>query len=132
MTSPEARPWPALSPFRRFGPLVLVVAVVVGAGVVATAKGKETATQQPKAPTESVAKTYVDNPKLPVLYSQAKKDGTLDQYDWGDRCDPETGRNAFPSVYAPPCVPVWDGTKPWVDQGGQTITTNGGSNTVPT
>ncbi|HWJ62817.1 MAG TPA: hypothetical protein VNS19_12690, partial [Acidimicrobiales bacterium] len=110
MTSSPARPWPALSPVRRFGPLVLVVALVVGAGVVATAKGKGTETPGRKAPTESVAKSYVDNPVLPVLYSQAKEDGTLDDYDWGDRCDPETGRNAFPSVYAPPCVPVWDGT----------------------
>jgi hypothetical protein len=126
MTVPEARPWPALSPARRFGPLVLVVALVVGAGVVATAKGRGTATQQRKAPPESVAKSYARNPKLPVLYSQANEDGTLDDYDWGDRCDPETGRNAFPSVYAPPCVPAWDGTKPWVDQGGQTVTSNGG------
>lgn len=126
MTSPQARPWPVLSPLRRFGPLALVVVLVVGAGVVATAKGKGTSTAAKRAPTESVAKSYVDNPDLPVLYSQAKEDGTLDQYDWGDRCDPETGRNAFPSVYAPPCVPVWGGTKPWVNQGGTTVTSNGG------
>ena len=127
MTTPQARPWPALSPLRRFGPLVLVVALVVGAGVVATAKGNGTDTQERQAPSESVATSYADDPKLPVLYSQAEKAGTLDEYDWGDRCDPETGRNAFPSVYAPPCVPAWDGTEPWVDQGGQTVTTNGGT-----
>ena len=126
MTSPEGRPWPALSPVRRFGPLALVVVLVVGAGVVATAKGQGTAANDPTPPVASEARSYVDNPKLPVLYSEAKADGTLDEYDWGDRCDPETGRNAFPSVYAPPCVPVWDGDRPWKDQGGQTITSNGG------
>ena len=126
MTSPEARPWPAISPARRFGPLALVLVLLVGAGVVATAKGSSTSSGEPKAPTEAKAKQYADDPALPVLYEQAKEEGTLDDYDWGDRCDPETGRNAFPSVYAPPCVPVWDGTKPWVDQGGRTVTSNGG------
>jgi hypothetical protein len=126
MTSQPARPWPALSPVQRFGPLVLVVALVVGAGVVATAKGRGAPTAAEKAPTQAKARQFVDDPDLPVLYSKAKKEGRLDDFDWGDRCDPETGRNAFPSVYAPPCVPAWKGSKPWVDQGGRTVTTNGG------
>ena len=126
MTDPQTRPWPKLSLLQRYGPLILVVALVAGAGVVATAKGKGTSTDGPAAPTESAAKGYAQDPRLPVTYADAEKAGTLDQYDWGDRCDPETGRVAFPSVYAPPCVPVWKGAKPWVDRGGKTITDNGG------
>ena len=127
MTAQQPRPWPALSPVRRFGPAVLVVALVLGAGLVATAKGNGTTVDGAKTPTVSAARKLVHNPDLPVLYSQAKKAGTLDQYDWGDRCDPKTGRLAIPSVYAPPCVPVWKGDKPWKNQGGKVVVTNGGA-----
>ncbi|MGI8755302.1 MAG: hypothetical protein ACR2MB_05475 [Acidimicrobiales bacterium] len=131
MTAPQNRPWPALSPIRRFGPIALVVALVAGAGVVATVKGRSgadggTPGGAPKAPTQDVARTYAKNPRLPVLYRAAKKAGTLDRYDWGSHCDPKTGRLAIPSIYAPPCVPKWKGAKPWVDKGGKTITSNGG------
>jgi len=127
MTSPEAsRPWPALSPARRYGPLLLVVALLLGASVVATTEGRGTPTKVDAGPTTAKAKQFVDDPDLPVLYSQAEKEGTLDEYDWGDRCDAERGRTAIPSVYAPPCVPVWGGAEPWVNQGGNTVTSNGG------
>ena len=126
MTAPQPRPWPALSPLRRFGPAVLVVVLLLGVGVVATAKGRGTSVGGRTAPSVDVARTYVHNPELPVTYQQAEKAGTLGRYDWGDRCDAKTGRVAFPSVYAPPCVPVWKGAKPWVNQGGKTVSDNGG------
>jgi hypothetical protein len=127
MTVQQSRPWPELSPVARFGPLALVAALLVGAGVVATVKGHGTDTSGRKAPTVSVARTYAKLPQLPVTYAQAKAAGTLDRYDWGDHCDPKTGRLAIPSVYAPPCVPVWGGPEPWVDQGGKAHPTNGGA-----
>ena len=80
--------------------------------------------------------TYADNPDLPVTYEDARAAGTLADYDWGDRCDPtrsynDTGttlaRLAIPSVYAPPCVPVWGGNRPWRAAGGGTFTDNGGA-----
>lgn len=33
----------------------------------------------------------------------------------------------MPSKYAPPCVPVWKGDKPWKDRGGKAQKTNGGA-----
>ncbi|MFN8018772.1 MAG: hypothetical protein U0P45_11690 [Acidimicrobiales bacterium] len=126
MTVEPTRPWPALSPLRRFGPAVLVVALVVGAAVVATAKGSGTSTVADRGPTPSAARRYAKAPELPVTYAQAKAKGTVDRYDWGPHCDPSTGRIAIPSVYAAPCVPRWKGAKPWVSQGGTTFTSNGG------
>ena len=52
---------------------------------------------------------------MPVTYAEAEEAGTLDDYEWGDRCDTETGTLKMPSVYAAPCVPVFDG-----DNGGAT------------
>ena len=129
MTEPTARPWPAISPLRRFGPIVLAVALVAGLGVVATVKGRSATTASIASQPEKVdaARTYAKSPLLPVTYADAKKAGTTDAFDWGEHCDPKTGRMAIPSVYAPPCVPVWNGTKPWVDKGGKAITSNGGS-----
>lgn len=129
--SGSARPWPELSPIRRFGPLLLVMALVVGAGAIATAKGRGSGSTGAPGGSENEiakddAKAYAQLPQLAVTYDEAEEAGTLDDYDWGDHCDPETGRTAFPSVYAPPCVPAWGGSKAWVDQGGQTHDDNGG------
>ncbi len=53
---------------------------------------------------------------MPVTYAEAEEAGTLDDYEWGDRCDTETGKLKVQSVYASPCVPVFDGD----DNGGAT------------
>lgn len=128
---PQVRPWPALTWGQRVGPLAAVAVLVIGLGVVATTKGR--GSEAPGAgsgtgdvPAEELAAQYVDDPALPVSYQQAADDGTLGDYDWGDRCDPETGRNAMPSVYAPPCVPAWGGDEPWRNQGGEVVTSNEG------
>ena len=129
----SARPWPKLSPVQRFGPLLAVVALLVGAGTVATVKGKGSEARGGTAPPASTdgfvvkGDRYEDAPNLPITYAEAKKAGTLDDYDWGDRCDPKTGRIMMPTVYAPPCVPKWGGTKPWKDRSGKVHTDNGGA-----
>ncbi len=41
--------------------------------------------------------------------------------------DTTLARLAIPSTYAPPCVPVWEGGRPWVAAGGETFTDNGGA-----
>lgn len=130
MTIDTSRPWPKLSPVQRFGPAVLVVALLVGAGAVATVKGQGTSERESVAgggvPQGGDGIPYVDNPLLAVTYAEAEEAGTLDEHDWGDRCDPETGRIMQPSVYAPPCVPVWEeGT--WTGLGGETLEDNGGA-----
>jgi len=55
--------------------------------------------------------------QMPLTYAEAEEEGTVDDYDWGDNCDTERGTIKLPSVYAAPCVPVWEG-----DNGGDTST----------
>ena len=123
------RPWPKLSPAQRFGPLLAVVALLVGAGVVATVKGGDATTGSGPGTGPGVSTPgtggdggdgdggdpWSSNPALPITYAEAEEAGTLDDHDWGDRCDPDTGRIMLPSVYAVPCVPAFDG-----DTGGAT------------
>ena len=49
MSVDATRPWPKLSPLQRFGPLLAVVVLVVGAGTVATVKGRS-GDSRPAAP----------------------------------------------------------------------------------
>ncbi|GIU85212.1 MAG: hypothetical protein KatS3mg008_1987 [Acidimicrobiales bacterium] len=53
--------------------------------------------------------------RMPITYAEAEAQGRVDEFDWGGRCDTETGRLKLPSIYAPPCVPVFEG-----DNGGAT------------
>ena len=123
--SPSPNPTPAdlrTSTAMIWGPLALVLIVLLAVGVVATTKGRASntaagsATSTPQGATTG-PKSWAHNPVLPVTYADAKKAGTVDDYDWGDRCDPKTGRLKIPSVYSPPCTPKWGGTKPWKDTG---------------
>ena len=54
--------------------------------------------------------------RMPVTYLEAKEAGTLDNYEWSDGCDTDTGRVKAPSVYTVPCVPVFTDA----DNGGAT------------
>lgn len=124
-----------LSPLVTWGPLVLVVAVLVGVGVIASVQGRPSAQDSgATSPGPDAAgfdpddpETWTANSVLPVTYADAVEAGTVDDHDWGDHCDPETGRVAMPTVYAPPCVPDWDGTGVWRDRGGDEHPTNGGA-----
>jgi hypothetical protein len=98
------RPWPRVSLLRRAGPVVLVVAALVAAGVSATVhenKGAPTAGAPGGAPGRHPA-----NSTVPLTYAAAAKVGKTASYNWGPECDHHTGRLKIPSVYAPPCVPV--------------------------
>lgn len=53
-----ARPWPKVSPLNRWGPIVLVLAVLVGAGTVATVKAGRNATTPHKEVTQKGAQAY--------------------------------------------------------------------------
>lgn len=100
-----------------WGPLAFIVALLVIVGAIATTKDSTTA--QPSATSKPGAQTgpksWANNPVLPITYAEAKKAGTLDNYDWGAHCDTKTGRIMMPSVYAPPCTPQLTG-----DNGGAT------------
>jgi len=104
---------PRPSAARRFGPLALIVAALLLVAVVATVKGRA-----PDADDTAGAEVGAggprgsdptDNPDLPVTFREADDELAAGDYDWGERCDPVTGRVKVPSVYAPPCVPVHAG-----------------------
>lgn len=98
MTPRSATPPPRSSALRRLGPLTVVLGAVLVAGVLASTGRGPATTAGPGAVVGSAAA------HLPITYAEATKDGTVGDYDWGDRCDPKTGRMMIPSVYAPPCV----------------------------
>lgn len=107
---------------QRYGPLVVIVGLLVGIALMvfigggdedpdATSSGEEHPTSVTSAAVGAPAPTGA----MPMTYDEAVAAGTAEDYDWGDRCDPETGRVKVPSVYATPCVPVFEG-----DNGGAT------------
>jgi Periplasmic binding protein len=96
-----ARPWPRVSPLRRYGPLALVLLAVIGAGIVATVRSAGTSPPS-RAPRPSSA-------GVPPTYAFAASAGRAGDYRWEPRCDPATGRIMMPTVYALPCVPAFSG-----------------------
>lgn len=132
----ERRPWPARSTLARTGPSILLVVVVLGAAIAATVKSRDEPTIEVTGPPLAEIREYPNDPNLPITYDEAVEAGTVDDHDWGERCDfdrpyddtEETlARLAIPSTYAPPCVPVWEGSQPWTSQGGVTFDDNGGA-----
>ena len=101
------RPWPAVSLLRRAGPVVLIVAALIAAGVLAT-------THENKGTTAATSGTgssrQIGHSTVPLTYAAAAKVGKTSAYDWGSECDHATGRLKMPTVYAPPCVPVFTGS----------------------
>jgi hypothetical protein len=101
------RPWPAVSLLRRAGPVVLIVAALIAAGVSATAH-EHNGTTSAAAPSTGSGR-QIAHSTVPLTYAAAAKVGKTSAYDWGAQCDHATGRLKMPSVYAPPCVPVFTG-----------------------
>lgn len=100
MTPRTATPVPRPSLLARFGPLTAVlVAIGLVAGLASTGRDD---TAVSTAGTESEVGSATS--QLPITYAEAEEAGTTDDFDWGEACDPETGRVAIPSLYAPPCV----------------------------
>jgi hypothetical protein len=101
------RPWPAVSLLRRGGPVVLIVAALIVAGVSATTHENKGTTSA--APASTGTSRQTGHTSVPVTYAAAAKAGKTSAYDWGSECDHATGRLKMPTVYAPPCVPVFTG-----------------------
>ncbi|MFV0317932.1 MAG: hypothetical protein ACK5O2_13350, partial [Microthrixaceae bacterium] len=109
---------PALKKWLPLGVIVVVVAVI---GIIAVVNSGGNDDEEVSGNTDSSADTSTDSGdsdgigapaptgEMPITYNEAKEDGTEGDYDWGDTCDTETGLVKLPSVYAPPCVPVFDG-----------------------
>jgi Periplasmic binding protein len=109
------RPWPRVGAVRRLGPALLVVAALVVAGVVATMQSGGSGVATGSAGTAPAPLRAGAGASLPVTYQMAEKAGRAADYHWPAGCDPTTGRLAVPTVFAPPCVPVFSG-----DNGGAT------------
>jgi hypothetical protein len=94
---------------RRYGPVVAIVVVValIAAVVIANAGGDDTEDAVGDA-------KNVKRPSGAISYNQAKEDGTVDDHEWPDTCDTETGRIAMPYYFAGECFANAD------DNGGET------------
>jgi hypothetical protein len=111
---------------RRYGPLAAIVALllIVGA-VVLVGGGDDKDEDEPdqsspgeldwKSPGDTEPGAPAPIGEMPVTYKEADEAGNVDDYDWPDTCDTERGTVKIPSVFAPPCVPAFDG-----DNGGAT------------
>jgi hypothetical protein len=95
---------------RRYGPLAVVLTVLLVASVLATVRGPGdlTAAGAKAAPVGS-------GQEVPKTLQQALLDRTELDTEWVENCDFRTLRISVPSVYAPPCVPRFEG-----DNGGAT------------
>jgi hypothetical protein len=104
---------------RKYGPVALVVVAAVAAAAVVLLGGGSDGDPDREAGRDLLAGGEAGAPapaaRMPLTYAEAEEAGTVADHDWGERCDPATGRVRLPSVYAVPCVPVFAG-----DNGGAT------------
>ncbi len=100
------RPWPKVGLLRRAGPVVLIVAALVAAGVSATMHENKGTTSAGAPGAGTGGTQQIGRSTVPLTYAAAAKVGKTASYDWGPECDHHTGRLKIPSTYSPACVPV--------------------------
>ncbi len=100
-----------MSRLRVVGPVVLIVAALVAAGVLATVHENNSTRPVPNSasPAGNSGARSATPLSVPITYQVAARAGKAANYDWGPECDLKTGRLKMPTVYAPPCVPVISG-----------------------
>jgi hypothetical protein len=103
---------------RRWGPIaaIVVVAIIVGIVVVAGGGDDDKKTDEATSGGDTPTEVTSDDGEVvyPLSFSDAQEAG-LDDLDFGDRCDPETGLIAVPEVNADECYLPFEG-----DNGGAT------------
>ena len=114
MTDPMPTMPPKPSALQRWGPVVAIVAVVAIIGTIVVVGGGDD-DQQASTGTAPDGGQEIGASAVPITYQEAEAEGTVDDIDWVPSCDLETGYLAMPTVYAPPCLPAFDG-----DNGGET------------
>jgi hypothetical protein len=102
-----------VKPAKRYGPIVVVLALI-GAAVLVFGGGgddgdDEAATDGASASEEELISSG------PMTWQKAEQEGETANIDWGPNCDTETGKIKLVSVYAAPCVEPFEG-----DNGGAT------------
>lgn len=98
------------NPWRRYGPLLAIVAVIAVIVVIALTRGSDDdGGESTTGATSELSREGV------VSWSDAEAAGTTGEIDWGERCDTTRGRLAYPSFFAPECYAPFTG-----DNGGST------------
>jgi len=108
---------------RRYGPLAVIVVVLVAIGALvlgSSNSGDGSSSTTTIQQTASKAGAPAPTARMPLTYAEAKKQGKAESLDWGQRCDTSKGTTKLPSVYAPPCVPVFKGDNGGATSGGVT------------
>ncbi|MFN8017652.1 MAG: ABC transporter substrate-binding protein [Acidimicrobiales bacterium] len=119
MTPHTATPPPRPSAVRRFGPLAAVLVAIGLVGVLAST-GRDDASAGSGS---TASKAGSASTLLPISFQDAQKAAKVADYDWGDSCDPKTGRLKVPSNYAPPCLAARPGVEGGATAQGVTATT---------
>ena len=102
-----------VKPAKRYGPIVVVIALI-GAAVLVFGGGGDDGDDE--AATDGATATEDELISSgPMTWQKAEQEGETASIDWGPNCDTETGKIKLVSVYAPPCVEPFEG-----DNGGAT------------
>jgi hypothetical protein len=102
-----------VKPAKRYGPIVVVIALI-GAAVLVFGGGDDGGDDE--AATDGATATEDELISSgPMTWQKAEQEGETANIYCGPNCDTETGRIMLASVYAPPCVEPFEG-----DNGGAT------------
>jgi hypothetical protein len=102
-----------VKPAKRYGPIVVVLALIGAAVLVFGGGNDDGGGDDTTASGGSSEQDLIDSG--PMTWQKAEQEGQTDTIDWGPNCDTETGKIKLVSVYAPPCVQPFEG-----DNGGAT------------
>ena len=97
---------------KRYGPIALVIVVIVGVIAFVGSRGDDDDDVQATGSGDGTEQTE----DRPPTYAEAEDAGNVDDYDWPETCDTEIGRVEIPIRNAYPCVAPWEGS----DNGGAT------------
>jgi hypothetical protein len=102
-----------VKPAKRYGPIVVVLALI-GAAVLVFGGGGDDGDDEAATDGASTSEEELIA-SGPMTWQKAEQEGETANIDWGPNCDTETGKVMLVSVYAPPCVEPFEG-----DNGGAT------------
>jgi hypothetical protein len=103
-----------VKPAKRYGPIVVVLALI-GTAVLVFGGGGDDDSDDEAATDGAIASEEELIASGPMTWQKAEQEGETASIDWGSNCDAEMGRIKLLSVYAPPCVKPFEG-----DNGGAT------------
>ena len=109
------RPRAGASAVRRYAPLLGIASAIALLSGIFAFVGDDDGAASRRGGARAPSTDAIGASDVPVIFDEAEAAGTLDEYEWGDTCDLESGRIAMPNLGAAPCVPAFTG-----DNGGAT------------